>query len=314
MQISTADMIDGARSGIPIAIRRGDLDLLRTCLGSLWESPDSKYWLKWKAYSFVLEDAPYMAADLASLLAASPSKIEWTRFLYSLCLAPKLKDHIALKDFLRDKIFIRKLASKIPEVRNFVDFTHTAELDIDPSPYQQSVMDAIHARSKMGGKPSELDLCNPAYFIVGARKFDSDDTDRIIREGVKTWTDGHRAKPKTVPLPWYVFDSTTQAGLFAGNVFIKNHGEKLPFKIDFFWELWSYAETKHIPPQLLRVPESVRDDPEFYENRYYPCFLGRKFGISGMNTKQFAEFWNDYIVEPLQGCVEWCLRKRCERE
>jgi hypothetical protein len=47
--------ISGCRSGIQKAVRRGDLDLAKTCFDVLWNSREERSWFKWRLPVIVAE-------------------------------------------------------------------------------------------------------------------------------------------------------------------------------------------------------------------------------------------------------------------
>ena len=94
--ISKDDLTFGSRSGIQKAVRRGDLDLVKTCLDVLWDIPAQSNWLKWRVYTIVIEEAPYMAGELSKVVNSEATKQDWYKFFFSLALVPKAKEHIAL--------------------------------------------------------------------------------------------------------------------------------------------------------------------------------------------------------------------------
>ena len=307
MKIAKHDIIEGAKFSLSTSIRRGDLDLLKTSLDILTADPVHKKWLEWRLPVIAVEESPYMMAEYPEKFDDDRSLY---RFAYSLCVVPKSKDHIAISNWYHnDAPKFLALSDKYDEVEDFSVFMD-GQSDPPPNDYMAQALDKITKRSKMGGKAGDLAMCSPAYYLLNSREFVKDEIQSLIDQGTAEWyTLNGKRKPRTVKLPWYVFDQHTQAGMFALNVFLKNHSDTLPFKVEHFKQLWFWGESAFIPDRLLKKAD---DNPKVWENMFYDLHLSDKIGISGMDVGEFQHWWKDEIQNRLSGIVEWCLEKRYE--
>jgi hypothetical protein len=63
------DELFGARSGIQKAIRRGDIDLAKTCFDLLWSEKSHQTWLKWRITVLVNEESWWLIGELSDFLS-----------------------------------------------------------------------------------------------------------------------------------------------------------------------------------------------------------------------------------------------------
>lgn len=99
----------GAKAGIGIALRRGDLDLLKTCFDLLWGTDPislTRSWLRWRLPVFVAHDFVYLMGEFVEfskrmidqqvVVNSKEEERGYRAFLYKLALAKKVRDAPAL--------------------------------------------------------------------------------------------------------------------------------------------------------------------------------------------------------------------------
>ena len=313
------DLLYGAHSGIQKAVRRGDLDLCKTCFNLLWSEKKHKSWLKWRLPSIVIEEAWYFSGRLKEFTdKKSEDPDEWLRFLYELTLIRKVKD--------ADAIFYVPDTYKSAEPEavdrlNWIPKTNDPTCDIvgladdlasacnevrELTPYESSVMKVLKGRARMGGMFGDRIMSLAAILLLTHRGIEEGYIDDLVEVGLKRWVDSHgKRKPKTVNLPWYVFDFHTQVGKIAVSIWRKNKSHK--YQIKDLHAVWFYLESGHVP-SFMR--EENLKNPSAFEEKWWPLFKEYSIKKGGGGEKDVKLSWKRTIRDELKGIVEWVLEKR----
>lgn len=327
------DLIFGARSGIQKAIRRGDLDLAKTSFDLLWAEKEHQAWLKWRMPVLVGEEAWYMAGELSEFLAPKPTaEIDWRRFTYRLALTVKVKDADALcwwratppEEAEGVDVLSRRLAAELDMMRSAnqgEDPVATVEETVATltatapylTQYEKDGIDVLRKRIYAGGMVGDKWMLLAAIILIISRGIQKSYVSQSEAIGMEAWKNkAGKRKPRTVSLPWYVFDMHTQAGKFAMNVFMKRKAADFLIKDrDALQSVWFIEESAFVPPHLLievGADEEVILPHQTFWWQYVTDKMEAK--VLGHTLEEFREnVWPKMQVE-LEGIVGWCLEKR----
>lgn len=312
--MTNEDILFGSRSGLHKAIRRGDLDLAATCFSALWANKVHRTWLKWRLPIIVFEEAWYMSTRCADVIKRGDEERVWRRFVYELTLVRKSKDAAALR-------YLATAATKLhhPEVlamREVLDAGDANEavsrvLDATPrelTAYETQCANLCLNRSRLGGKVHDLWLCPSVISLLNQRALTPELVDAELAHGVRMWhkRSGH-SKPRTIPLPWHVFDKHTRLGQSALSVFMREHAKR--YKIgsaDDLWLAWFFLESARVPDDLLSVARLSQDFVYILtDNAWWSSYVKLRL----KPVRAIVERWSEVRAE-LKKTIEWLVKER----
>jgi len=319
------DLVYGARSGIQKAIRRGDLDLAKTCFDLLWAESKHRNWLKWRTPILVMEEVWWMAGELAELMQMeNKQEKDWRRFIYLLTVVSKQKDAeplVPLAGRLKVGIEEERIAVELKKRLDAVNgdpmkvaFWLTEHLmDFRKmSDYESAALETIRKRVFAGGMLGDRVGCLGVMILVAARGLKKEEVKRKIEEDWRLWKQKHGSKPpKTVNLPWYVFDMHTMVGKMAMRVFLKYREQK-----GFGWvterdldDLWFYAESAWVPAWMRTDVEDPTVASPF-EQVWWPIEERLRLSKNGMSPMETRRLWKKKMGAEMKKIVEWCIERR----
>jgi hypothetical protein len=328
------DFTYGCRSGIQKAIRRGDLDLARTCFETLWADKAQRNWLKWRLPVLVAEEAWYFAGELGEFLASDPGDDEraWKKFIYRLTVVTKSKDAhglfacaelnlpIDLEDNLSRVLqwelqqfgaaqtqagdnpltVMRSLFDRIDEKVTF-------------STYNKQGLQQLMTRAFSGGMIGDKWMILACIILHATRKVTKKRVAEQEKIGLRKWrkSNGSR-KPKRVNLPWYAFDMHTQLGKIAGGIFMKRKAKDFGIASrENFDDIWFFLESGWVPKELQQESTGDAESVKCHETFWWPvavdCTLDQIDGFSGHQV--LRQDWKKMKKEMI-GIIGWLQEKR----
>jgi len=327
------DLTYGAHSGIQKAIRRGDLDLTKTCLDIMWPVKKERNWLKWRVTVLVEEDVfgmigelPKFFAKVKGLHGAAEAKT-WRKFLYELTLCKKAKDAEALywaselpeqeddHEELKEFRFWRGMATSPVEVaeemlKDIVDSKYRKL-----SEYELNAVKLLSSRTKMGGMSADRFACVSGMLLVAMRGLDEEAVEEELSSGFKRWKKEKDRKPRTTSLGWYVFDIHTVVGKFASSVFMKRKARKFGLSKEKLHQIWFDLESAWIPTDLMKlVPYNLDGKLTCFDSMWWPYMVKRDLAYADYSARQVKKLWDTKIRKELKSIVEWCMEKRSDDE
>lgn len=336
MNISNDDLIYGARSGIQKAIRRGDLDLAKTCFDLLWGDKSQQNWLKWRMTTLVLEEAWHMAGELNKLQQKEdPTGADYRALIYKLTLCSKSKDAVGLWFIINE---FPKVSLDFDEINLMKHWNQRYQANgkdegmicdeiyetavgnpeyTELTAYEISALQSMRRRSKMGGMTGDRCICMSAMLLTISRGLDPDLIQSDLKKQAKKWKAiVDRGKPITVEMPWYAFDMHTQCGKIAKSIFGRNkldHYSNL--SVEKFSSLWFWCESAFTPPYLLQLKRPQDEQKaNCLDTIWYAPYLKRKLPYAQYTAKEVVRLWSRSMRRDIQGCVEWIVNKRSEKK
>lgn len=306
----------GAHSGIQKAIRRGDLNLAKTCFDALWSEKEHRNWLKWRLPILVEEEAVWLCGELAEFLATkTDSERDWRKFIYQLTIATKNKDAGAVFALAEHMPTLRSKEMEtarfwVPILGDGDPKNITDDLSEDliaarkMSKYERSALRVMKFRANAGGMLGDRRCCLAAMIMIAERGLDKKRVNQMIQADIQRL--GHQRKPATVNLPWYIFDMHTAVGKFAMSVFMKRAAAK--FEIEdkaVLHDLWFLKESGLVARKLLAAP-SEKNELTIFEQGLWGLHKERQLGAM---DQKIVEQWPK-IREELEKIVMWCLEVR----
>jgi len=332
------DLVYGARSGIQKAVRRGDLDLCRTCFDLLWEEKAHRAWLKWRTPVLIAEEAYYFAGEAAPLIQEkSHDEGAWRKLLYRLTLIPKNKDACGLWDLAggaaeltseQEALLSRQLTHELTQAREVMkesdpavaarklfDGIKKAAVKNGVTKYELDGMKVLTDRASAGGMIGDRWILAMAVLLLASRPCSPRIIKKKVRWGIDHWASAHgRSTPIIKSLPWYVFDMHTQVGKIVMSVFLKHHREKFRIKDrEELSNVWFLLESGFVPDELQE--EASIDDEAVGCSQSALLRLSwdysLKKNLSGWSgVDKFLEDGWPGMRRELQELVRWCLERR----
>lgn len=317
------DLMYGSHSGIQKAIRRGDLDLAKTCFDLMWSEKQHRSWLQWRFVILVEEEMWWMLGEASKFLKEKESKSpdDWKKFIYKLCLLPKSKDTESLFELSRKGDFDHKEMEEMLFWKGVLDETGMASAsdelmqDIrdgrygDKSEYELNAVRISKHRANSGGMAGDKTACFATMLLIAMRGLKQDDVEDYISDSLKKKKIARQ--PRTVELPWYVFDMHTTIGKMAMSIFMKHHAEKFDIDKDGLDGLWFCLESAKIPPEDLPLVKYSDDaKPTAFESMWWPLAVRDEIQFADNSAKQAKALWDSKIGTEIQSIVNWCIEKR----
>jgi hypothetical protein len=325
------DFIYGCRSGIQKGIRRGDLDLVNTCFEALWEKDDQhRDWLRWRTHSITIEECFHLTGELAKLLATnSRLKADWKKFIFKLCIATKSKDCPGLWSFIHHKgrskhlefkelRYFRKYADREYEgdylkVVNevyvaYMQGTDERQLDL----YEHDAMNVFHNRSLGGGMLNDRYFAFTGMILLFLRGLDEAAVNEDLKKGRDRWVKkvNGRTKPRTVSLPWYVFDKHTQVGREAiGKILSRwNQAGQGRDALDEYHldTIWFYLESAKTGKDMINIVAEEREGLTALDSMWWLKMLRHRLSLNDhLTPKKCAQMWKRDGLAELTEEVTW---------
>lgn len=334
--MSDNDRLFGARSGIQKGIRRGDLDLVKTCFDILWNTKTQRNWLKWRLTVLVFEECWPMLGKLCEFYDTKPKEeTEYRRFIYQLTLATKSKDAEYQILINAPVDFFTAEQWRHYELQN-VKLLHDQIEDNDPatvvdslfeettvnsprgkiSDYEKNAIRLLRKRVGMGGMLGDRMSCLSTMMLISFRGLDKKRTEADIKNGAKKWYKrvGQARQPRTVPMPWYAFDMHTQAGKIGGRIFEKHKLRKYSgMDAAKFYSIWFFCESGKMEPSLINWKIKGFDsmstlDP--YDTAWWIPLMKYSLSYGKHSAREVKNTWDTTMCNEVSGGVEWILEKR----
>jgi len=339
VNISPDDLLYGARSGIQKGIRRGNLDLVKTCFDILWNDKQQRNWLKWRLTVLVFEECWPMLGELHEFYESKPTEeAQYRKFIYQLALATKSKDapiqmlinapsenftpeqwnHYELRNV---KILHDKIENDDPTT--VVDSLFEECVISSPrgkiTDYERNAIRLVRKRVGMGGMLGDRMSCLSVMMLISFRGLNPQFTKADIKAGAKRWYKRIRRKrqPKTVTLPWYCFDMHTQAGKIGGRIFEKHKMGKYPgLEPSNFYMIWFFCASGVMEKSLIRwkthgFESATQFDP--YDTVWWIPLMKHHLTYGTNDARATKSLWDKSMEEDIRGGVRWILQKRSEK-
>lgn len=325
------DFLYGCHSGIQKAIRRGDLNLAKTCFDAMWADVEHRNWLKWRMAILVEEEMWYMTGELAEFLHAdSKEEIDWRRFVYQLVLCPKSKDPEALlylaqneeytvehPELAEARVWVNRLKDEpLPSVADelFDEMMGGDQFGFGAlTRYELDAARLMKTRTRAGGMVGDKQACLVTMVLIAMRRLDRD----AVKDIVKASTNVTIPKPHTVNLPWYCFDMHTMVGKWASSIFMKRTAPRLKLDEELskekFEDIWFYFESAVVPIKDLKlVAFSMDRKLHFTESMWWGEIIKQSVPFGKKTAKEVKALWDSKLKREIESLVNWCLEKRAE--
>ena len=272
-------IIEGAKAGLEVGVRRGDLDLVKTCWDLMHDDErDPQAWITWRLPYIVQVEAFHMLGECARMEATLPDELDTEaaqlKFIKRLALAKKSKDVGALRfmvmnacqdDPLMDIDEFRIYAETVERLKEEPietvadDLYETVRRELGVhGEYALTALKLLRGRALLGGKL--LDRYNnlAAMVMIGSRGLDEDETQKDITKGARRWFTriGEKRLPRTVELPWYVWGKDTGIGQQALRTWEREHGGETPgMTVGMVAALMHCLETTKTPVSMINYQD-----------------------------------------------------------
>jgi len=316
--MNDSDLIWGAHSGLQKAVRRGDLDLCKTCFDLLWSETKHKNWLKWRLPSIVIEEAWYFGGRLKVFNdRRTDDPNEWLKFLYELTLIRKAKDADAVMripasysgdsmEYVESTAWSKKLGDPPTNIEGIsYSIASACRESRKLTKYEEQTLAVLYNRANMGGMLGDRIMSLGGIVLLTNRPIDEARIDDLIDSGLKKWKKEKGRKPRIVNMPWYAFDMHTQVGKIAMSIWTKRKSHK--YDIKDFDSTWFYLESGYVP-ETMRVEN--RKAPDAFEEKWWPILTQHFFMDEGSSIEKRTSLWNEKIRSEVEGIVAWLLEKR----
>ena len=322
------DLIWGCRSALQKAIRRRDLDLAHTAFNLLWSEKEHRNWLQWRMATLVMEEAWQMSGELAEFLdSETNSEKDWRRFVYKLTLCSKSKDAMGLwflpyyhnalqsKEMELVSFWINRMVQGEPSSIAdgiFEECIGTIVAGEPLSHYEKAAIKVLRKRIDMGGMFVDRCFCLSGMILIAMRGLRKDDILLDIKAGKEKWLKrvNRRDKPRTINLPWYVFDKHTRVGMAAIKIFMEHKAAKYPgLTEEKFRSIWFYIESAYSPIDSLCL-KPKEDYYTAFDSIYWLPLLNRELRYSHNGPKKVKKIWDSKMRKQIRVIVEEVLESR----
>lgn len=313
------DILFGAHSGIQKAIRRGDLDLAKTCFDLMWPEKAHQSWLRWRIAILVEEEAWWLVGELAKFLKDRPeSEKEWRKFIYQLVICRKAKDsgglfHVAkyLPNVDHPEVTaMRKVLAALDEgisIEEIASETYENVIEAgDFSDYEKAALSIMRSRANMGGMLGDRICCVATMILIGSRGLDEKEVQKQIAEDFQKFKERSGKRPKKLKeLPWYVYDMHTAKGKWALNILAKKQRD---ISKDELQGLWFHMVSAVIPfDQIVYVKPSPKPSP--LKTVWWQMCIKHRLSFGNRPPKENLALWRDNLATQAEKLVLWCLEK-----
>ncbi len=313
------DFLYGCRSGIQKAIRRGDLDLGRTCFDALWNNKTHRSWLKWRTPVLVMEESSYLIGELAEFLGLEKDdERSWRKFLYELILSPKAKDGAGLLGLAKLQSLARHEEIDIlrPWFKNnsidpaMIVNQFSKSLNLHGDEYEMGAVRFLQWRVGMGGMLFDRQLCLTNMVLIWSRGLDKINIRKTVDRAVGDYVKKNRKPEALGALPWYVFDMHTVIGRITLSVLGKRKCARWGITEDELRLMWFILESSKIPKDKILYPKLADKASVFDSMWWIPAIRDRLKGIKGLSIKSLLSFWKREVLPEVRSTVEFVLQER----
>ena len=325
------DFVFGCRSAIQKAIRRGDLNLAKTAFDALWADKTHRNWLKWRLPILVVEEALHLTGELAEFLTehgTDNNEKAWKKFIYTVTISLKSKDAVGIRFFALNPDKIQYMTEELKVVTSWIN-PDTPALDqavalFDAcmkmrklTQYEVRAINCLKERIFKGGMEGDKSFCLAGMILITLRGLDADEVKKQVAHDVKVYKEKNGAIPKTINLPWYVFDKHTQLGKMAFRIFMKRKAAQagIPDE-DVLWRLWFFSESAKTPAYLLKIQDfdAVEEGrATVFDSIYWIPELNEQLPFDNYTPKQAKRIWDEEIAKEISNIINWCIEKRAEK-
>jgi len=326
------DLLYGSHSAIQKAVRRSDLNLAKTAFDAMWAEKEHRNWLKWRTTILAEEDCWQMLGEVAKFYSTKPGDDEkaWRRMIYTLCLVDKSKDPEPLSTLAGIHLDNKSLKeqAKHPEMKVMLQFLKKMKPG-DPSsitdelmkwcegyrelsPYELKAVRLAKSRVNQGGMLADRVACLGAMILITMRGLDEEKITEHVQMAIR---ERLTEKPKTIPLPWYVFDTHTQVGQMALGVFMKRYAGKYHAKMTrtIVDNIWFFHESAvHEFVNLMPFDKDAK--PTCFDSIWWVPLIKVWTAFGDQTPKQAKEHWQNGIRSEIEKLVIWALEKRDQKD
>lgn len=271
-----------------------------------------------------------MVGELAELLNTnSEAKSDWKRFIFRLCLATKSKDCPGLWSFIHNGG-----RSRHPEYKEIEYFRRVAEREFEGDYlklvnqvyvaymkgtdkrqldfYEHDAMNVCHNRSLGGGMLNDRYFAFTGMSLLFLRGLDRKAVIADLKNGRERWLKkvNNRRKPKTINLPWFVFDKHTQVGRDSiGEVLSRWNGRRRSRKLNIYEieTMWFYLESVRVGKDMIRVLSEEKNELTALDSMWWLKLIRHKLSFSDeLTPKRCAQIWKE------EGLAELTAEVTCE--
>ena len=338
-----ADFLSGCKSGIQKGIRRGNLDLVKSCFEALWDSSKTdRLWLTWRLPILVEEEALWLLGDLVEFLEQYPiadakedsdgAKKKWLGYYCKLAMATKNKDSRAvwalsmLPEYAYQKEELnlmaewrRSLLKVDPEKADppsIIDVMHEEIGSLRRlSAYEKKVLEHLHKRAYGGGMLADKQGCMSAMVLVVTRGLHRATVKGRLQKDLRRYKEEIGRAPRIINLPVYCWDSHTQAGKMALHILMKQGKKEYP---DLEWQalrkVWLHMGSFFVPKSLTTgLGVEKADDATLVDQIWWDEWRIEALRLWNISLSDAEMLWSKMLPD-LEDIVGWCLEKRAGDE
>jgi hypothetical protein len=163
----------------------------------------------------------------------------------------------------------------------------------------------------MGGKVSDRKMMATAVVLFVHRGLGKREVTELIDDRLSDYlNEKEERKPRTITLPWYVFDYHTTLGASVLRKFVK---ENPTINAELVRRLWFCVESAYTPPELSEhYLLSMKTRPEIWETMWWPRVLVSLLSKKDAKLRSVVVQWNEEMKPRIQELVEWEMDRRKE--
>lgn len=334
-------LIEGAKTGLEIAIRRNDLNLLKTCFDILWSSKAtsaSRNWLRWRIRTIVMESAIHMMGEYAAfanrmidkqiVVNSKEDERAHRAFLYKLAVSWKNPDAVALQGLCRmqnetpkencicDLEFSKswwwlRYADEhglVEAADNLYKYlTHEVWppgfWNVTDTDYKRHAVSILKGLVTSAGPQRERETALVGMILHGRRLFLQEIVAARWQQRIEEFLKAPDIqKPKIVELPWYVYDPHTSVGSRVLDAFKR--------KREIVSVMWRTCETLKIPKNAMQIePVSHKTNPDNGESIWWLSYLKRVLVSTGMSAREALLEWKENYAQKVEKLVKKELKR-----
>jgi hypothetical protein len=318
------DFLHGCHSGVQKAIRRSDIDLLKTTVSTMWAEKEHRDWLKWRTTILAEEECYQMLGELGQFYDTRPgdNESEWMKMLTMLALVDKSKDTESLY-FLAGMNDLPEEYYEHPEMkelRNYLKvglddpskiatamYEDLVEAVPDLTEYERCAMLTMKSRAASDGMMADRFSCLAGMQLIARRRLPEYLISKHVEDAIARY-DGRI--PQMVNLPWDVFDMHTQVGRIASDVFMKNYSKKYPgMSKEIFENIWFFFESAWNKHDQL-VAFDLDRKLTCFDSMRWPIMIEKWVAFGNCSAMEAKKLWNQEMKPQLQKIVLRELDKR----
>lgn len=296
------------------------MDLARTCFDALWGTKEHRHWLIWRLPILVVEEALYLVGELTAFLdQKSRDEMDWRRFYYRVVLADAARDALGLRIIYNDHGIPDATHPELETLRCYdledpntvaAELLHDMGVEHKVTEYMAPAMGFLAGRAQWSGRLEDRQTLLAAMVILAHRGLTKEEALDISEIGVQRYLNSNGGgKPRTVSLPWYVFDQDTRVGAVALKAFMKKH------KVDKerLRRLWYYAGSQFVPAKMANWCKALKNEPRIWESMWWPMAVRVGLTFKGRDPKANYRIWANQVRPEMQQVVEWALETRQDK-